>query len=64
MNAGIKKGTAKDLSIGGAAIRTLDLPVVGDVLIISLPFAQKLKNIRRRAIVRWVEGDVFGIEFT
>lgn len=60
----ITKGMTKDLSASGAAIQSLDLPDVGDVLIISIPYAKKQRSVRRRAVVRWVEGKVFGIEFT
>ena len=60
----ITKGMTKDLSAGGAAIQSLDLPEIGDVLIVSIPYAQKQRSVRRKAVVRWVEGRIFGIEFT
>ena len=60
----ITKGMTKDLSAGGAAIQSLEIPAIGDVLIVSIPYAQKQRSVRRRAVVRWVEGKIFGIEFT
>ena len=59
----ISTGKIRNISIGGAAIQALDMPSIGDALIISIPFTNSQKNVRRKAVVRWVSGEVFGIKF-
>ena len=61
--AKIVTGKIRNISIGGAAIQSLDLPAIGDNLIVSIPFTNQQKNIRRKAVVRWVSGEVFGVKF-
>jgi len=63
IDADISVGKVLNLSTGGAAIQTYDTPSIGDVLIISIPYAKKQKKVRRRATVCWVRERVFGIKF-
>jgi len=63
MNARISTATIRNISKGGAAIQAADSPSIGETLIISIPFAQKQKNVRRKAIVCWVSKDMFGVKF-
>ena len=63
MNARISTATVRNISKGGAAIQAADSPSIGEMLTISIPFAQKQKNVRRKAIVCWVSKDVFGVKF-
>jgi len=63
MNARISTAIVRNISKGGAAIQAADSPSIGETLTISIPYAQKQKNVRRKAIVCWVSKDVFGIKF-
>jgi hypothetical protein len=62
-NDKLTPGTIKNISLGGASLAASATPAIGDVVIVSIPFAKKQKQVRRRAVVRWVEGGLFGIEF-
>ncbi len=58
-------GTLKDISMGGAFVKTLSVNQVqkGDVITISIPYTSGKKNIKRRARVHWTSGDGFAVEF-
>ena len=55
----------KNVSIGGALISTINIPKIriGTEILISIPFANKNGCMKRKATVKWVEKDHFGIEF-
>ena len=63
VNGDISVGKVINLSTGGAAIQTYDTPSIGDILIVSIPYAKKQRKVRRRASVCWVRGKIFGIKF-
>jgi hypothetical protein len=58
-------GTLKDISMGGAFLTSISVNQVykGDVIIISIPYTNGRKNIKRRARVLWISGDGFAVEF-
>ena len=58
-------GTLKDISMGGAFIVTLSVNQVdrGDVVVISIPFTDGRKNIKRRGQVLWSNDEGFALEF-
>jgi hypothetical protein len=64
-NSFILPATLKNVSMGGALVSTINLPKLktGTEIIITVPFATQKGGIKRKAIVRWVENDQFGIEF-
>jgi hypothetical protein len=64
-NSLILPATLKNVSMGGALVSTINLPKLktGTEIIITVPFATQKGGIKRKAIVRWVENDQFGIEF-
>jgi hypothetical protein len=55
----------ENISLGGALIRTRNIPKIktGTKILVSIPFANKNGCIKRKAKVKWVENDLFGIEF-
>lgn len=58
-------GTLKDISIGGAFVMTLSVNQVskGDAVVVSIPFTDGRKNIKRRARVMWTNEEGFAAEF-
>ncbi|MGA6925809.1 MAG: PilZ domain-containing protein [Desulfosarcina sp.] len=58
-------GTLKDIGMGGAFVMTLSVNQVcrGDVVVISIPFTNGRKNIKRRARVLWANLEGFAVEF-
>ena len=58
-------GTLKDISMGGAFIVTLSVNQVdrGDVVVISIPFTDGRKSIKRRGRVLWSNDEGFALEF-
>ena len=58
-------GSLKDISMGGAFVITLAAGQVtsGDTVIISIPFTNGKKNIRRRARVMWTTMEGFALAF-
>jgi len=61
----ILPATVKNVSTGGALISTIKIPKIkiGKEILIVIPFAKKSGCIKKKARVRWVEKDRFGIEF-
>jgi hypothetical protein len=57
--------TIKNLSMGGALVSTPNILKIktGVKIIITIPFANKLGCMKRKAIVMWAENDQFGIQF-
>jgi hypothetical protein len=58
-------GTLKDISMGGAFIMTLSVNQVDkeDVVVISVPFTNGRKSIKRRGRVLWTNNEGFAMEF-
>ena len=58
-------GTLKDISMGGAFIMTLSANQVerGDVVVVSIPFTDGRKSIKRRGRVLWRNNEGFALEF-
>lgn len=61
----ILPATVKNVSIGGALIAAFNIPKIkiGTEILISIPFALGNGSMKRKAKVKWVENDQFGIEF-
>jgi hypothetical protein len=57
--------TIKNLSRNGAFIDTRSISKIekGEVIIISIPFANKQGCVKSKAVVMWSENDKFGIQF-
>ena len=55
----------KNVSSGGALIRTVNIPNIelGTEIFISIPFALGNGSMKRKAIVKWVDSEQFGIAF-
>lgn len=58
-------GTLKDISMGGAFVITFSVNQVdrGDVVIISIPFTDGRKSIKRKGRVLWNNNEGFALEF-
>ena len=58
-------GTLKDISMGGAFVMTLSVNQVdrGDVVVISIPFTDGRKSIKRKGRVLWTNNEGFALEF-
>ena len=58
-------GTLKDISMGGAFIITLSVNLVyrGDVVVVSIPFTDGRKSIKRKGRVLWTNNEGFALEF-
>jgi len=58
-------GTLKDISMGGAFVMTLSVNQVdrGDLVVISIPFTDGRKSIKRRGRVLWTNNEGFALEF-
>ena len=58
-------GTLKDISMGGAFVMTLSVNQVdkGDVVVISIPFTDGRKSIKRKGRVLWRNNEGFALEF-
>jgi hypothetical protein len=61
----IFKGIVKDISLGGAQIKTYSARQFdkGDIITVILPFTSGHSNIKRRGRIVWLNTDGFGIEF-
>ena len=59
------QGTLKDLSLGGAFIRTKSVNQVstGDSVTVSIPYTDGTKNLKKRGRVKWQNNEGFAIEF-
>ena len=58
--------TIKNLSRGGALIYTGGMPRIkkGEKIIITIPFTDKSKNVKRKARVMWADDELMGVQFT
>ena len=61
----IYRGTIRDISLGGAHIKTYNVNQFdkGDIVTVSIPFTSGHKNIKRRGRIIWLNNDGFAIEF-
>ncbi len=57
--------TIKNISRGGALIYTGGMPKikVGEKIIITIPFTDKTKNVKRNARVMWADKILMGVQF-
>ena len=58
-------GNCNDISPRGALIKNTSLMNIksGKEILIAIPFPKGHSSIKRKATIRWVENDKFGIEF-
>jgi hypothetical protein len=58
-------GTLKDLSLGGAFIKTVSVNQFGrgDLITVSIPFTDGEKHLKRNGRVKWKNDEGFAIEF-
>jgi Tfp pilus assembly protein PilZ len=58
-------GSLKDISLGGAFVVTQAVNQVdkGDKVILSIPFTDGKKSVKRRGRVLWTNGEGFAMEF-
>jgi len=58
-------GTLKDICLGGAFVMTRDVNQVdkGDKVILSIPFTDGRKNVKRRGRILWTNNEGFAVEF-
>jgi len=61
----IYRGTIRDISLGGAHIKTYNVNQFdeGDIVTVSIPFTSGHKNIKRRGRIVWLNNEGFAIEF-
>lgn len=61
----ILPATIKNISMGGALVGTVNIPKIksGTEIFITVPFATRKGCMKRKALVRWVDNDHFGIQF-
>lgn len=61
----IFQATIKNISMGGALVGTINIPIlkIGTEIFIMVPFATRKGNMKRKAIIKWVDNDHFGIQF-
>ena len=57
--------TIKNISRGGALISTGGMPKinVGEKIIITIPFTDNTKHVKRNALVMWVDKKMMGVQF-
>lgn len=58
-------GTVKNISLGGAFVKTRNVNQLstGDRIIITIPFTDGGKHIKRQGRIRWMNDDGFALEF-
>jgi Tfp pilus assembly protein PilZ len=58
-------GTLKDISLGGAFVVTQAVNQFdqGDVVILSMPFTDGKKSLKRRGRILWNNNEGFAVEF-
>jgi len=58
-------GTLKNICLGGAFVITLAVNQVdkGDVVILSIPFTDGKKSVKRKGRILWTNNEGFAIEF-
>jgi hypothetical protein len=57
--------TIKNISRGGALVYTGGMPkiVAGEKIIITIPFTDRTKNLKRNALVMWADDKMMGVQF-
>ena len=57
--------TIKNISRGGALIYTGGMPRIeaGEQIIITIPFTDSRRHLKRKAEVMWAGSDVMGVQF-
>jgi len=58
-------GMMMNISLGGAYVETVCVNQfsIRDIITINIPFSSDKKVVKRRARIRWLNNDGFGIEF-
>lgn len=57
--------TIKNISRGGALVHTGGMPKIspGDHIIITIPFTDHTKSVKRKAKVMWANSEFMGVQF-
>ncbi|MBW1890961.1 MAG: PilZ domain-containing protein [Deltaproteobacteria bacterium] len=57
--------TIKNISRGGALVYTGGMPRIkaGEKIIITIPFTDSTKNLKRKARVMWANSELMGVQF-
>ena len=57
--------TVKNISRGGALIFTGGMPIIapGENIVITIPFTNQKKSVKRHAKVMWVDSTHMGVQF-
>ena len=57
--------TIKNISRGGALVHTGGMPIIspGEHIIITIPFTDQTKSVKRNARVMWVDSVHMGVQF-
>jgi hypothetical protein len=57
--------TVKNISRGGALIFTGGMPIItpGENIVITIPFTNQRKSVKRKAQVMWVDSQCMGVQF-
>ena len=57
--------TIKNISRGGALVHTGGMPSIspGEQIIITIPFTDRTKSVKRNAEVMWVDSECMGVRF-
>ena len=57
--------TIKNISRGGALIYTGGMPIItpGEKIIVTIPFTDKARSVKRNATIMWVDAEMIGVEF-
>lgn len=61
----IFQGVVNDISLKGASVHGRNKPTfkVGAEMVVAIPFVKKRGSIKRKAIVKWIADNRFGIQF-
>jgi hypothetical protein len=61
----ILPATVKNISMGGALVGTKNISSIktGAEIVIIVPYATRKGCMKRKAIVKWIDNDHFGIQF-
>ena len=57
--------TIRNISRGGALVHTGGMPIIapGEQIIITIPFTNQNKSVKRNARVMWVDSQYMGVQF-
>ena len=58
-------GRIENISRGGALVNTGGMPKIeaGEITIITIPFPDMSKSVKRKAKVMWTDGETMGVQF-